>query len=109
MNHPYTVPSSIVDKVRKGHGTDFQKACWLAMCTIKRGETITYTELARRAGKPDAVRAAAAACAANPYAPDVPCHRVVRKDQKLCGYTGPGGVPRKIELLREEGATMPYL
>lgn len=84
-------------------GTDFQQRVWRALRDIPAGETTTYAELARRIGKPDAVRAVAGACAANPLAIIVPCHRVVRSDGSLSGYRW--GVERKRELLRREGAS----
>jgi AraC family transcriptional regulator of adaptative response/methylated-DNA-[protein]-cysteine methyltransferase len=83
-------------------GTAFQQRVWKALRTIPAGETTTYTELAKRIGAPKAVRAVAGACAANPLAIVVPCHRVVRNDGGLSGYRW--GVERKRELLRREGA-----
>ena len=67
-------------------GTPFQLRVWQEMQRIPHGQTITYTELARRAGKPRAVRAAGTACGQNPVGILVPCHRVVAKDGKLGGY-----------------------
>lgn len=84
-------------------GTEFQKKVWRALCDIKKGEVITYTELARRIGNPRAVRAVANAVGKNPFAPDVPCHRVVRSDGGLGGYSAPGGVKAKRALLVSEG------
>lgn len=84
------------------HGTAFQRRVWSALREIPAGETTTYTELAKRIGAPKAVRAVAGACAANPLAIVVPCHRVVRSDGGLSGYRW--GVERKRELLRREGA-----
>jgi AraC family transcriptional regulator of adaptative response/methylated-DNA-[protein]-cysteine methyltransferase len=82
-------------------GTDFQKRIWWALLEIPAGSTISYKELARRAGAPAAVRAVAGACAANPLAILVPCHRVVRHDGGLSGYRW--GVGRKRTLLAREG------
>ena len=82
-------------------GTDFQKRIWRALLEIPAGSTISYKELARRAGTPAAVRAVAGACAANPLALLVPCHRVVRHDGGLSGYRW--GVARKRTLLEREG------
>ena len=76
---------------------------WEALKTIPRGETRTYTEIAQQIGRPKAVRAVANAIGKNPYAPEIPCHRVVRTDGSLGGYSGPGGIETKIRLLREEG------
>ena len=67
-------------------GGPFQQAAWGAMREIPAGETWSYTELATKAGRPDAVRAAGTACASNQVAPFVPCHRVVRSDGSLGGY-----------------------
>ncbi len=82
-------------------GTAFQHRVWTALQKIPPGATVTYTELARRIGSPAAVRAVASACAANPLAVAIPCHRVVRRDGDLAGYRW--GVERKRELLRREG------
>ena len=82
-------------------GTDFQKRIWRALLEIPAGSTISYKELAHRAGAPTAVRAVAGACAANPLALLVPCHRVVRHDGGLSGYRW--GVARKRTLLEREG------
>lgn len=83
-------------------GSAFQQRVWSALRTIPAGEITTYAELATRIGAPNAVRAVAGACAANPLAIIVPCHRVVRSDGALSGYRW--GVERKRELLRLEGA-----
>lgn len=81
-------------------GGPFMQAAWQAMREIEPGEPITYTELARRAGRPDAIRAAAMACARNKVAPFVPCHRVIRTDGGLGGYYW--GLPVKRWLLDHE-------
>jgi methylated-DNA-[protein]-cysteine S-methyltransferase len=67
-------------------GGPFQQSAWEAMRGIPAGETWSYSELATKAGRPEAVRAAATACARNLVAPFVPCHRVVRSDGTLGGY-----------------------
>jgi methylated-DNA-[protein]-cysteine S-methyltransferase len=67
-------------------GGDFRQTAWKVMREVPAGETITYTELARRAGSPKAVRAAASACARNLIAPIVPCHRIVRTGGAMGGY-----------------------
>ncbi len=85
-------------------GTEFQKTVWLALLEVKSGTTVTYAKLAEMIGRPDAVRAVANAVGANPFAPAVPCHRVVRSDGKLGGYSGKGGVATKIKLLKKEKA-----
>lgn len=89
-------------------GTDFQKAVWRALREIPVGATVTYSELARRIGRPDSVRAVAAACGANPIAVIVPCHRVIGSDGSLTGYGG--GLERKrllLELEAGRGAPSP--
>lgn len=81
-------------------GTAFQQRVWQALRKIEAGETVSYTELARRIGAPTAVRAVAQACAANPVAVAIPCHRVVRTDGNLSGYRW--GIERKRALLERE-------
>ncbi|MGA2243397.1 MAG: methylated-DNA--[protein]-cysteine S-methyltransferase [Verrucomicrobiota bacterium] len=81
-------------------GTSFQKEIWRQIALIPFGQTITYTELARRAGAPQAVRAAGAATGKNPLSIIVPCHRVVGKNGSLQGYAG--GLDRKRRLLEIE-------
>ncbi|MGH7169973.1 MAG: bifunctional DNA-binding transcriptional regulator/O6-methylguanine-DNA methyltransferase Ada [Gemmataceae bacterium] len=81
-------------------GTAFQLRVWEALRRIPLGSTASYAEIAERIGQPTAARAVAAACAANPIAVAIPCHRVVRSDQSLSGYRW--GVQRKAELLRRE-------
>jgi O-6-methylguanine DNA methyltransferase len=81
-------------------GTDFQVRVWQALRRIPRGETRTYREVARAIGAPRAVRAVGSACAANPVALAVPCHRVLRADGALGGYAW--GLGRKQRLLEIE-------
>jgi AraC family transcriptional regulator of adaptative response/methylated-DNA-[protein]-cysteine methyltransferase len=81
-------------------GTPFQMRVWRELRRIPRGETISYGELARRIGRPTAVRAVARACAANPVAILIPCHRVVRQNGELGGYRW--GMERKRLLLEKE-------
>jgi AraC family transcriptional regulator of adaptative response/methylated-DNA-[protein]-cysteine methyltransferase len=83
-------------------GTAFQHQVWMALRDIPAGKTASYSEIARRIGKPDAVRAVGAACGANPLAVVIPCHRVVGKDGKLTGYRW--GTARKRALLDREKA-----
>ena len=83
-------------------GTDFQLKVWAALQRIPAGETRTYSEVAAMIGEPKAIRAVANACASNPIPLIVPCHRVIRKDGSLGGYGL--GLPRKIILLKSEGA-----
>ena len=85
-------------------GTNFQIKVWNEIKKIPYGEVRTYKQIAESIGHPDSSRAVANACAKNPYAPIIPCHRVVRTDGSLGGYSGLGGVETKIRLLTEEGA-----
>jgi AraC family transcriptional regulator, regulatory protein of adaptative response / methylated-DNA-[protein]-cysteine methyltransferase len=81
-------------------GTAFQQRVWQALSEIPAGKTATYTQVAASIGAPSAVRAVAQACAANPLAVAIPCHRVVRTDGDLAGYRW--GVERKRELIARE-------
>jgi AraC family transcriptional regulator of adaptative response/methylated-DNA-[protein]-cysteine methyltransferase len=84
-------------------GTAFQQRVWQALRAIPAGSTVSYAELAERVGLPAGARAIAGACAANPVAVAIPCHRVVRQDGSISGYRW--GVERKAALLkRESGA-----
>ena len=84
-------------------GTPFQILVWKEIAKIPYGKTKTYKELAIAIGKPKSARAVANACGKNPYAPTIPCHRVIRSDGKLGGYSGKGGINTKIKLLKQEG------
>jgi len=81
-------------------GTAFQQRVWQALRKIPAGATASYREIAARIGAPKAVRAVAQACASNPIAIAIPCHRVVRHDGGLSGYRW--GVERKRALLERE-------
>lgn len=78
-------------------GTDFQRKVWRAIAAVPAGATISYAELARRCGKPAAIRAVGAATGRNPVTVIVPCHRIVGSDGSLTGYAG--GLDRKRKLL----------
>jgi methylated-DNA-[protein]-cysteine S-methyltransferase len=82
-------------------GTKFQQRVWREIARIPFGSTITYAELAKRAGSPGSARAAGAATGRNPLSIIVPCHRVVGTSGSLTGYAG--GLDRKAKLLRLEG------
>ena len=84
-------------------GTPFQQKVWAALRTIPRGEVRTYTDIAVQIGHPSSARAVANACGKNPYAPEVPCHRVIRSDGSIGGYSAEGGSEKKRALLRKEG------
>jgi AraC family transcriptional regulator, regulatory protein of adaptative response / methylated-DNA-[protein]-cysteine methyltransferase len=83
-------------------GTAFQERVWQALREIPPGATVSYAQVAARIGQPKAVRAVAQACATNPLAVAIPCHRVVRRSGELSGYRW--GVERKRELLKRESA-----
>ena len=82
--------------------TNFQRTVWKEISKIPFGETRTYKDLAIAIGKPNSSRAVANACGKNPYPVIIPCHRVIRSDGKLGGYSGVGGVKKKKELLKLE-------
>ena len=84
-------------------GTDFQIKVWSAISKIPKGKVKTYKELARSIRKPKASRAVANACGKNPFPIKIPCHRVIRSDGRLGGYSGNGGIKTKRKLLRNEG------
>jgi methylated-DNA-[protein]-cysteine S-methyltransferase len=82
-------------------GSEFQQRVWREIARVPYGETISYAELARRAGVPGQARAAGAATGRNPLSLAIPCHRIVGSDGSLTGYAG--GLERKRELLELEG------
>ena len=84
-------------------GTKFQLKVWAYLRKIPCGSVKTYSQVAKAIGKPHAVRAVANAIGKNPYAPKIPCHRVIRSDGSLGGYSGKGGLKTKIFLLKKEG------
>jgi AraC family transcriptional regulator of adaptative response/methylated-DNA-[protein]-cysteine methyltransferase len=93
-------PQSGLDVPLDVRGTDFQQRVWKALRGIPAGSTASYTDIANEIGAPKSVRAVAQACAANPIAVAIPCHRVVRSDGGLSGYRW--GVDRKKTLLARE-------
>ena len=70
---------------------------------IPKGKVKTYKEIAIAIKMPKSARAVANACGKNPYAPKVPCHRVIRSDGGMGGYSAPGGIKTKKKLLKKEG------
>ena len=84
-------------------GTKFQIKVWKYLKTIPKGKVKTYKQVAIGINNPKSARAVANACAKNPYSPKVPCHRVIRSDGYLGGYSGNGGIEQKKKLLIEEG------
>jgi AraC family transcriptional regulator of adaptative response/methylated-DNA-[protein]-cysteine methyltransferase len=95
-------PSAGLDLPLDVQGTAFQQRVWQALRDIPAGKTASYSDIAERLGAPKAMRAVAGACAANPIAVAIPCHRVVRNDGALSGYRW--GVERKRALLDREAA-----
>ena len=89
-------------KISKTSGTLFQKKVWLELSKIPKGETRTYKEIAIAIGHPKSARAVANACGKNPQPIKIPCHRVIRSDGKLGGYSAPGGTAAKLRILKEE-------
>ena len=77
-------------------GTKFQIKVWKYLKTIPKGEVRTYLQVAKAINKPKAVRAVANAVGKNPYAPRIPCHRVIRTDGSLGGYSGTGGIKKLV-------------
>ena len=84
-------------------GTKFQLKVWNYLKTIPKGQVRTYLDVAKAINRPKAVRAVANAIGKNPYAPKIPCHRVIRSDGALGGYSGRGGIKTKKKLLKSEG------
>ena len=83
-------------------GTKFQLKVWTYLRKIPRGSVKTYSQVAKAIGNPLAVRAVANAIGKNPYAPKIPCHRVIRCDGGPGGYSGRGGIKTKLRVLRSE-------
>ena len=90
----------------KLNGTKFQVKVWRYLTKIPCGNVKTYSQVAKAIGKPLAVRAVANAIGKNPYAPKIPCHRVIRSDGSVGGYSGKGGINAKKILLKREGITL---
>tara|TARA_B100000963_G_C22606583_1_gene662795 strand:+ start:598 stop:873 length:276 start_codon:yes stop_codon:yes gene_type:complete len=90
----------------KLNGTKFQIKVWKYIEKIPLGSIKTYLEVAKGIGKPLAVRAVANAIGKNPYPPKIPCHRVIRSDGSLGGYSGKGGLKTKRKLLKKEGVIL---
>ena len=87
----------------KLEGTKFQVKVWKYLKRIPIGSIKTYSQVAKAIGKPLAVRAVANAIAKNPYPLQIPCHRVIRSDGSLGGYSAKGGLKFKKKLLKKEG------
>ena len=84
-------------------GSKFQIKVWKYLLKIPKGKVKTYKQVAIAINRPKSARAVANACGKNPYAPKIPCHRVIRSDGGLGGYSSQGGINTKKKLLRKEG------
>ena len=101
-----TLAAALVDEIKAGCIADdmtFEQKVWALTSRVPRGKVTTYAIIARQLGT-TAYRAVGAAMGRNPYAPEVPCHRVVGSDGKLTGYAG--GLPKKRRMLIEEGVPL---
>ena len=87
----------------KLNGTSFQKKVWKEILKIPKGKVKSYKDLAQSIGNSKSSRAVANACGKNPYPIKIPCHRVIRSDGGLGGYSGKGGIRAKRSLLKKEG------
>ena len=87
-------------------GTKFQLKVCKYLKTIPKGKIRTYKQVAAAINSPKSARAVANACAKNPYPPKIPCHRVIRSDGSLGGYSGKGGMKLKLKLLKSEKAAI---
>ena len=83
--------------------SSFELKVWNYLKKIPRGSVKSYKQVAIAIKKPNSARAVANACGKNPFAPKVPCHRVIKSDGTIGGYSGPGGKKTKIKLLKMEG------
>ena len=84
-------------------GTKFQVMVWKYLKTIPKGQIRSYKQVAKAIKRPLSYRAVANAIAKNPYSPLIPCHRVIKSDGSIGGYSGKGGVRTKVKLLKSEG------
>ncbi len=96
--------SEIIKKLKEKGVTNFQMRVLLATYSIPKGKTITYKQLAKKAGYPHAYRAVGSAMKMNPLAPTIPCHRVIRSDGSLGNYSAEGGAKKKMLMLQQEHA-----
>ena len=83
-------------------GTKFEKKVWNEISKIPYRQTMSYKEIAEAIGHPRAYRAVANACGKNPYPKDIPCHRVIKSDGTIGGYSPDGGTEMKSQLLKKE-------
>jgi methylated-DNA-[protein]-cysteine S-methyltransferase len=94
----------ILRELKKRNVTDFQRKVLLACYSIPRGQTMTYKQLAQKAGYPKAYRAVGSVMKMNPLAPTIPCHRVVKSDGSIGNYSAVGGPRKKMLMLKSEHA-----
>ena len=87
-------------------GTKFQLKVWNFLKKIPKGSVKTYSQVASAIGKPRAIRAVAKAIGKNPYPIKIPCHRVIKSNGSLGGYSAKGGIKMKRKLLKKEGITL---
>ncbi len=87
-------------------GTKFQVKVWRYIYKIPKGKVKTYKQVAIAINMPKSARAVANACGKNPYYPKVPCHRVIRSDGTVGGFSSPGGINAKKKLLKKEGFSL---
>ena len=87
-------------------GTKFEIQVWEEIKKIPKGSVKTYKEIACILNKPNSSRAVANACAKNPLIIEIPCHRAIRSDGTIGGYSAKGGIQMKLKLLKNEGATL---
>ena len=92
-----------IKDLKKLKGTDFERSVWLEISKIPFGDISTYKKIALKLFKKNASRAVANACGRNPMMNIIPCHRVLRSDGFLGGYSGKGGIKMKKKLLENEG------
>jgi O-6-methylguanine DNA methyltransferase len=97
------IPKYIIEEMERY--PEFYKKVWIACFDIPAGKTLTYKRLAEKIGSPKAARAVALALSKNPFAPIIPCHRVIRSDGMLGGYSGVGGIKKKLEMIKYERET----
>lgn len=94
------ISGDLLEKMKKY--SPFAQSVWRACAEIPKGETRTYGWIAEQIGQPGSARAVGRALGANPFAPVIPCHRVVRSDGSLGGYSARGGIKAKQRLLDQE-------
>lgn len=99
------IPEKILKDMK--NYSPFSQAVWKACASIPKGEVRTYGWIAKQIGKPGSARAVGKALGANPFAPIIPCHRVIRSDGGLGGYSGAGGIKTKKQMLIQEKAKLP--